>query len=1210
MIRHIFNFELKYWFNRWQFYVYLAIGFFMAYLTTIAAGGIFDSNTFTVSSNAILNSAVGISTLIIGFSQITYFFLPAIFGTTISKDFDSKTHEVLYSYPFSKAAYFFGKFTSAFVVALLVVLSLALGIYLGVITPGINPDLLGPHRLAPYLKTYGIYMIPNLLFFGGIVFVVVSATRNIALGYVVIIILFFQDALSSSYFENFDDKTWGAILDPYGYRAQTFYTEYWTVDEQNNNPLPTGRVIWLNRAFWLALSGLLLGIFYSFFKLAQSPVSLFSRKTEVSPVPGRRHHGLPVKLQLPKVTYVDDLRTRLQNIWYFSNMHLSYIVRSTAFIVFALLGVLFMVVTIAFSGQIFETETYPLTEQMLTFGNVFFLFITILTFLFSGFLIHRETTDRMQQLVDVTPASNQVHLWAKFLAILKMQALAFLLIMVSGVSYQLYSGFYQIDWGHYLFQLLIIDVLIFVPWIAMSFLVHHLIPNKYVGFIILLALFIGIPFLNRLGIEQSVFIFNRGGRNISYSAFDGYGNRLIPFAVYRIYWISLGFVFLILSALLWRRGFTFSAAERIARIQRRLRPSIMVPMALAIALFAGMFVWIYNQTNRVEEFTSSKKRELNRVEWEKSYKQYEDIVQPRMRQVKVALDLMPEKYSFSARGDFLLVNHTDTLMDTLILNYGNHNYAFEFDKGVDTILRDEKNNIALFKIQEALRPGDSLRLKVLVDNGPKTIFRNRARVYENGSFLNSMSLFPSLGYSSNGELTDDKVRKKYDLPPKERMAPPTDTASLQNNYIRADWIDFEATISTAPDQIAIAPGYLQEEWEENGRKYFRYKMDAPILAFLSFVSGRYEVYRDKWNDVNLEIYYHKDHDYNIDRMIRGLKDGLDYFTANFGPYQHRQVRIIEFPSHYGGFAQSFANTIPYSESVGFIAKVDDSEDGGLDYPFAITAHELAHQWWAHQVVGADVQGATLMSESLSEYSSLKVLEKAYGKDKMRIFLKDALDKYLQGRTIEQKKEKPLMYNENQPYIHYNKGSLILYALSDYIGETNFNAGLRAYVDSAGFQEAPFTTSLEFVDILRKRTPDSLQYLIKDMFETITLYNNRIQGSSVEELPDGRFKVNIEYQVRKYRANEQGKAVYKEEGEEIGYYELNDKQDTIRSLPLADYIEVGVFGEDDKELYLQKHKINGIFESVEIIVDEKPKQVGIDPYNKLIDTQSGDNRKSI
>ena len=427
-------------------------------------------------------------------------------------------------------------------------------------------------------------------------------------------------------------------------------------------------------------------------------------------------------------------------------------------------------------------------------------------------------------------------------------------------------------------------------------------------------------------------------------------------------------------------------------------------------------------------------------------------------------------------------------------------------------------------------------------------------------------------------------------------------------------IDFEATVSTSEDQIAIAPGYLQKEWLENGRKYFHYKMDSKILNFYAFNSARYEVKKDKWKAVNLEIYYHKGHEYNLDRMMAGMKASLDYNSKNFSPYQHKQARIIEFPRTGGSFAQSFPNTIPFSEGVGFIADVDDTEEGGVDYPFAITVHEVAHQWWAHQVIGADVLGATMLSESLSEYVSLKVLEHQQGKGKMRKFLKKALDDYLTQRTFEKKREKALMYNDGQGYIRYQKGSLVFYALSDYIGEDVLNGALQKYVEKVKFQYPPYTTSIDMVNHIKEVTPDSLQYTINDMFETITLYENRIKEVTTTGLDNGKYQLDIEFEVSKYRNDEKGKKFY---GDSLSY-KTEDMRKPILSVPLADYIDIGVFAEEEDEegkmkeieLYLKKHKITEINNKLTIIVDKEPIEVGVDPYNKLIDTNSNDNRRRL
>ena len=176
-------------------------------------------------------------------------------------------------------------------------------------------------------------------------------------------------------------------------------------------------------------------------------------------------------------------------------------------------------------------------------------------------------------------------------------------------------------------------------------------------------------------------------------------------------------------------------------------------------------------------------------------------------------------------------------------------------------------------------------------------------------------------------------------------------------------------------------------------------MDSPIWNFVSFLSARYEVLRDKHNGVNIEIYYHKGHEYDLQRMVKGIKRTLDYCDANFSMYQHKQVRIIEFP-RYQLFAQSFPNTIPFSEGIGFIMDVDKESD--IDMAFYVTSHEVGHQWWGHQVAGGNVQGATMIVESMAQYTALMVMEHEYGKNNMEKFLKYELDRYLRGRSGERK----------------------------------------------------------------------------------------------------------------------------------------------------------------------------------------------------------------
>ena len=466
----------------------------------------------------------------------------------------------------------------------------------------------------------------------------------------------------------------------------------------------------------------------------------------------------------------------------------------------------------------------------------------------------------------------------------------------------------------------------------------------------------------------------------------------------------------------------------------------------------------------------------------------------------------------------------------------------------------------------------------------------------NGTFFNNRSYFPVMGYNPGFQLVNRNDRRKHGLEPVQRMAKVDDLEARGDTYLArdADWIDFKTTVSTAVDQIVIAPGYLQEERTEGDRRYFTYEMDAPILHFYSYLSARYEVRRDRWNDVDIEIYYHPGHEYNLDRMVESIKDSLEYFSANFSPYQHRQARIIEFP-RYQRFAQAFPNTIPFSESIGFIARLDDDPDA-IDYVYYVTAHEIAHQWWAHQVIGGNVQGATMLSETMAQYSALMVMEQKYGKEKMRRFLKYELDNYLRNRSGELVEEMPLMLVENQQYIHYRKGSVIMYALKDLLGEEALNGAIAAYVDEVAFQEPPFTHTPEFMAHILGATPPEHLETVKDMFERITLFDHRVDKATYQEQDGGKYAVRLETTSTKLYADGEGKETEAE---------------------LNEWVDIGVFGEtevdgktEEKVLFFEKRRIteeNGVFE---VVVDEKPVRAGIDPYHKAVDRNTDNNMKTV
>lgn len=516
-----------------------------------------------------------------------------------------------------------------------------------------------------------------------------------------------------------------------------------------------------------------------------------------------------------------------------------------------------------------------------------------------------------------------------------------------------------------------------------------------------------------------------------------------------------------------------------------------------------------------------------------------------------------------------------------------------------TLVLDDKDlAVRTYKVAPAMQPGATVEMKFVVatkTQGIENSVSNTA-IVQNGTFFNN-SIAPSFGYDPNRRILDPNKRKEKLLEPAESVPELTRECGefCMRHYIGqdSDWVEVETVISTSLDQTAIAPGSLIEKWMKDDRNYFRYRLDHPSLNFYSFISARYEVARSKLGDIDVEVYYHPEHAWNVPRMSQAITAALEYCNQEFGPYRHKQARIIEFP-RVASFAQAFPGTMPYSESIGFIARLDRPDD--IDMVYYVVAHEMAHQWWAHQVIGARMQGATLLSETLAQYSALMMMRKEYGPDMMHKFLKYEMDNYLRSRGTERLKERPLLkVDPNQGYIHYRKGSLALYYLAEMIGEARINAALKDLIEKFAYKGPPYPTSYELVDRLRDQAPEELKYLIKDLFEDITIFANRTVIANATKQPDGKYQVRIEVECSKFKADEKG---------------------VETEASMDDWIEIGAFGKPEsgkrygKLLHRQRVQLTGGKHELEFTVDELPYQAGIDPRNLMIDRIPDDNLKVV
>ncbi len=1191
----VFRFEMRYYARRISTYVYFGIFFTLSVLLMAAIGGAFRNVSVGFGGgggNVMVNSPWALTGLISSISLFGVIVTAALLGHSAQRDFETGAYPLFFTQPISKTAFLGGRFLGGLLTNGFVFVSIPLGIWFGAILPFLDAERLGANVPIYFLHPFFFIVLPNLVFTGALFFGLAVVTRRMLPNYVGGAVLLIGYLIAGQLIADMENEMAASLADPFGGQAFATLTKYWTVAEKNSLLTPMSGEFLYNRLLWIAIGVAVFALCYRIFRFSHlGPALPFRKKTTVlvADAPARTRAR---RLEVPAATRSFGAGAVVLQLSSMTRRAFFSVARNVYFYAIVAAGLLFLGLTAPLVGELYGTTTFPVTYSTLeVLEGSFSLFVLVLIAFYSGELVWEERDLKADQMYDSTPMRTWIPFVSKLLALSLTVAILLGVVMFAGIVTQVFKGYFRFELALYvqtLFGLRWIDYLLLC---VVALLVHTVVNHKYMGHMIIIGLFVFTLFMGQLGLEHNLY---RYGSDIgeTYSDMNRFGPFLGPFFWFKLYWSGVAVLLALMSNLFWVRGVESGRRFRFRLAKLRVTRAFAGGMALAAALIMMTGGFIFYNTNVLNEYRTSIESQELQKQYELEYKQYEHMPKPRVVAVDVEVDIYPDEADADLRGVLTITNKTDGPIDSVHINLTSSLEVRElsFGRPTELLLNDEPLGYRIYGFASPFEPGDTTTLTFdlarTVDGFGNAITLG---VVSNGTFVNS-SLVPSLGYSPNGELSNDDTRRKHGLELRERMPAVDDSVALMDNYISldADWVDFAATVSTVEDQIAIAPGYLQKEWIEDGRRYFRYEMDDPILNFYSFLSAKWDIATDRWNDVDIAVYYHPGHEYNVERMINSLKKSLDYFTEVWGPYQHRQVRILEFP-RYASFAQSFPNTIPYSEAIGFIADVDVEDEEDIDYPFYVTAHELAHQWWAHQVIGGRVQGSTVLSETMAQYSALMVMEREYGPAKMKRFLEYEMDNYLASRGFEVKKELPLILNENQPYIHYRKGSVVMYALKDYIGEDAVNQALADFLDEARYQGPPYPNSLALLEHLRAATPDSLQYVIEDMFETITLYENRATGATATEEADGSYVVQLDLESAKFRADSLG----------------NESE-----IDVNDLIDIGVFGEDENgeevTLYLAKHWITAGEQQIELRVDALPLTAGIDPRYKLVDRHNDDN----
>jgi hypothetical protein len=845
--------------------------------------------------------------------------------------------------------------------------------------------------------------------------------------------------------------------------------------------------------------------------------------------------------------------------------------------------------------------TYIIVGELVELTWIFFVAIVLF---YSGELVWKERDVRINLLFDTLPISNLISLSSKFLGLMLTLVLLIFTMIGTGMLFQSFHGYYNYELTIY-FAAFFVEVFPFLFLLGIvCFVSQVLVNNKYLAQLVVL-IFIAISTFGFrvLGLDHGLITFG-GSLLTTYSDMNGYGHFLKPYLWFKVYWISFSLLLFMIAVLFLVRGTeaSFMRRWRQSRFQLTAPVKLISMAAIIVFIFSGGYIF-YN-TNILNRYASQNTQHKYRAEYEQLLKPFIALTQPKIARVYLNLDLYPGKREYSVKGQYILFNPGEKAIQEIhIQKLPGDQVKLEYLVVEGGAIPDStyiRFGYYILKLNQPLQPGDSLKMEFRQHfTSPGFTESRNAFVVYNGTFLDNYH-FPTIGYNQDIELEDSTIRAEFGLKPQLKRAKVNDPAALLEGKSNGDGeeIDFEIIVSTDSSQSVVAPGNLKKTWTDQGRRYFHFASNKPISNFYAILSARYEVLRERWHpdkeNIDLEIYYHLGHTFNLDRMMNGMKRSLDYYSKYFTPYQYQQMRIAETPV-YNGRGQSFPGLISISENVGFIMDIDDKTD--MDMPFYIAAHEMAHQWWGDQVNPANVQGKTMISESLAQYSALMVFKKEFAEEKVNKLLRWNMGQYLKNRSGKAIHEPPLSLVESgQEYIHYRKGMINLNAFQHYISEDSVNIALQRFIRDwnsyTGLKKKHtdrYPTTNDLLGYFREVTPYSMQYIIQDLFASVILYDNKLRHADYEKVSEKQYSVTVTLDMKKIQIDSLGNEA---------------------STAIDDWIELGVYAKEEhgKEnlVLLKKIKINKEQTTLKLSVPQKPAKIVLDPNLLLIDKNMTDN----
>jgi ABC-2 type transport system permease protein len=1180
MFRKLMQFEWHYNTRSLLFYapflVYLVFGFMLGCVVNSTFPGLYRNSPYMIAY------FIGL------FSLNTVFSTTVFVAQSFLRENESKFDSIIYATPVTKMNYLGSRFLMAFLINSFSYGMFALGLIVGHLMPWLPKEDLQPFSLFNYVWPFITVALPNILLCTAILTSLAWLTKNKLMIYVGGIFVFIFYTVCSIFSNSpvfagaspasAESMALVAKLDPFGLAAFFEQTRYWTAFQKNSQLLMLNGNFVFNRLLWMGISLVLIGVSYRFFSF---------RKMNMKKVRKPKKSAKEVIVEQftrNQNTEFQTVKHNLEVLKSFLKIDITLIVKGIPFFVLViLLGALLGIeIKDEINGGIRMAESITTTGLMIStiMDRLPMLLILIMLF-YSSELLWRSESARFVMMENVTPYNQSIVFISKLISLWMVPFLLLILSILIGLGFQIVKGNAPIEWDLYLSLFYFIGL----PMLLAAILIltiQTLIKNKYVGLTIatVTALLFCTGVGNMLDINHPLLRF-ADTLKIKYFDLNGFGKYSLSFAVKIFYNIGFALILLVLSGIWWKKNrFSLKNTLKLSNIgfvQKGI-------LALGGMFFMGFGSYIYYETNVKSPFTTKEDQQNWSQQYEEKYRKFEAFPQPTITSVKANVDLFPETNSYQVKGSYQLVNNSDKTIDSLLLYVDDNIKLSSVSIPNSKLVKDDADfGHYWYKLSTPLQPKQTLTMNYSFtsDWSPFKGHTPFNSIIDNGSFMRMSRYFPIFGYQISNEIDNEKERSK------RGMTTTRPIKKLEDIEVTPyDFIDFETIVSTSKDQTAISSGNLVKQWKSLGRNYFHYKCDRKIPFRFAFSSAKYEIRKEQYKGVSIEIHYDKKHSRNISELLKATKSTLDYCQKNFGQYPYKVIRYAEISAFAEGFAATaYPGTIYMKENFGFYS--DISRGDKEDVINQLAGHELSHQWWGGEKFSPEEkEGGWILTETLAQYTELMLYEKRHGRERALETVKVHLDLYLSNRSFGE--EMPLYKTHyDTPHLPYNKGMVIMHQLRLLIGEVNVNKVLKALLTNYAYPNKPADTH-DFINEIYNVTPKHFHSKVDEMFKQVITYTSKVESVSSRKISDKISEVVFDVSSSKFSESSKGKQTLMANDAtiDIGIYDENEKL-TVQSFPIY------------------KNRIKG-----KILVSGLPVSIIIDPNLKNIDTFPEDNEKEI